>query len=628
MTEANKTFEVPPPSQDFNMHVNGQYFATTQIPDDQFEWGSFVVLSEDNLVRCRAICEERSQMLIGRIYTKMMTPPQHIDPVFASFIDTIHKRVSDSATYFAVAAEMLTTFGHSATFHICKSEDARNPNIRVPHLSQRGLGLPDKSYYYEREDLHDAYAAYVADICRIFGVPDVDGRSVLAFEKKLAEKHLDREKRRDPDVVYNKREWRQLKMGTFFDFLDLADKATSDMTYAVVDNPEFLDHFEHVVGETDAAVLRAHLIFSFADHVAPYATEEAVTRRFEFHGKVLSGQQAIDPPWKRAVKAVEALLGDELGKEYCARHFPPQKRDVCAQMVGDLKVALKETLEKLDWMAAETKEHALLKLSRFGVKIGVPAQWHSIDGLWDGVDVQATPLAQLVYLWYQWDWRLQEVAKFYTPPERDLWQMTPQTVNAYYHPELNEIVFPAGILQPPFFGFGTYEENVGAIGVVIGHEMTHGFDDEGRKYNAFGELKDWWTTEDAKEFEIRAAAVRDHYGSIRVQDRNINGQLTLGENIADIGGLKLALRALRIHYGGAANVSADILTRFFKAYAGVWRVMVRPETELMELATDPHSPPRFRINAALGHVPEFYETFGVQEGDSMFLAAQARMRIW
>jgi putative endopeptidase len=621
-------FTPPSPADDYNMYVNGAWISTNKIPDDQTRWGSFMILNEENLARCRAICEERADSLIGQLYAKMMTPASAIDPTFASFINEIHSRVADASSYFAVAARMLTAYGQSATFHICKSEDSKNPELRVPHLTQKGLGLPDKSYYTDRKDVHAAYATYITELCAIFGVPDVDGNAVLAFEARLAEKHLDRDKRRDPDVVYNKREWRQLAMGTFFDSLDLADKALSDMTYAIVDNPALLEHIASVVADTDVATLRAHLIFSFADHVAPYATSAAQERRFEFRGRVLSGQKSNDPLWKRSVRVVESLLGDELGKEYVARHFPGSKREECSSMVGDLRTALKETLEALDWMAPATKEHALLKLSRFGVKIGVPTQWHSIEGLWDGVDVKTASLGELLAKWFEWDWRYQEVAKFYTPPERELWHMTPQTVNAYYHPEMNEIVFPAGILQKPFFGFETYEENLGAIGVVIGHEMTHGFDDQGRKYNALGELKDWWTQEDAKEFDIRAATVRDHFGSIQVQGKNVNGQLTLGENIADIGGIKLALRALRIHYGGDDKVSEDILKRFFTAYAGIWRMIVRPETELKLLAIDPHSPCHLRINAALGHIAEFAKVYGVKEGNGMYLPPNKRMSIW
>uniref|UniRef100_A0A7S0ZB42 Peptidase M13 C-terminal domain-containing protein n=1 Tax=Timspurckia oligopyrenoides TaxID=708627 RepID=A0A7S0ZB42_9RHOD len=351
-----------------------------------------------------------------------------------------------------------------------------------------------------------------------------------------------------------------------------------------------------------------------------------VEAHFGFHGKILNGQKTLDEQWKRALAKVESMIGDELGKLYVAKHFPLEKQKTCFEMIDNLKCALRDTLTELPWMSDSTKVQAHEKFERFGVKIGVPEEWHEIDGLWkDGIGPE-TSLTDLSIEYAQWDWETQEVAKFYTPPERKKWSMTPQTVNAYYSPRLNEIVFPAGILQMPFFGYDTFEENIGAIGVVIGHEMTHGFDDEGRKYNAYGELKDWWTAEDGAEFMERARAVEEHYAQQEYFGKKVNGKLTLGENIADIGGIKLALRALRKHYNG--NVSKETYERFFRAYALIWRMMIREEMAMKLLTIDPHSPSKFRINSALAHIEEFIETFDVKPNDGMYLSPERRMKIW
>ena len=628
-------FVKPRPGDDMNGYINGEWEANTKIPDDQFAWGSFLILREDNLARCRAILEDPAQKdtLIGLLYQKALhMPASGIPACVTEAIKAISTSVTDSKSFLAMAgSDMLTRYGRSVLFHICKSEDAKDPEIRVPHISQRSLGLPDMSFYTDREDVHDEYKKYMNKITALFGCADIDAEALFGFEKQIAANHYTRTERRNPDNTYNRRDFKDVaaKLPDFFGALPSVDPAK--LSYVIVETPKLLDFLVDFLPTVDPKTLRDYLLFMVADHFAPLCSEETLAAHFEFRVKRLSGQSEMDAPWKRALKQVETHLGDELGKIYVTKHFPPEAKEICRNMIEDLKDALKETLEGLEWMAAETKAEALKKLAAFGVKIGVPEEWHSIDGLW-GSDMSAAvsamqtmDLPQAHMMWQEWDWQMQEVAKFYTPPERKLWHMTPQTVNAYYHPEMNEIVFPAGILQKPFFGHEHYVQNLGAIGVVIGHEMTHGFDDQGRKYNAKGEMKDWWGEDDAKKFDERAQVVVDHYAKQTVLGKNVNGKLTLGENIADIGGLKLALRAAQKRLGVLSQEQKEM---FFAAYAEIWRMVMRDEMALQRLATDPHSPTQFRINAALGHIPQWYETYNVTKNDKLYLPEGERMNIW
>ena len=631
-------FVRPHPADDFNLYVNGEWESQTKIPDDQTRWGSFMILREDNLKRLREILEsdEMKGTPIQVLYVMASQPAATVPAGAAAALASVATGVTDAASYWrALATTMLSGQGRSVFLHICKSEDAKNPELRVPHVTQAPLGLPDKSYYTDRPELHPDYKAYIKEITALFGYDDVDADAVFELEKAVAEVFLTPTERRDPEKVYNKREWAEVAaaLPDFVAALPHVDAAK--MSYAVVENPALLAFLPQKVASTPAKTLRDHLVFMLADGLATRATEATLAAHFKFRGAKLQGQKEMDPAWKRGLAAVERYLGDELGKVYVARHFPAEKRTRCQAMVDDLKAALKETLENLEWMGPETKAQALEKLHRFGVKIGVPEEWHSVDGLWGGPEpgkmaatLAAGDMATAHAAWVAWDWAEQEVKKFYTPPERKLWHMTPQTVNAYYHPEMNEIVFPAGILQPPFFhGDKGYEVDVGAIGVVIGHEMTHGFDDQGRKYNAKGEMQDWWSEADSEEFKKRAKVVRDHYAAQKVLGLPVNGDLTLGENIADIGGLKLALKAACRHFGTATLTQAQ-RESFFTAYALIWRMLIRDEMAKKFLAIDPHSPTHLRINAALGHIPEWYETYAVTPEHKLFLTEEERMKIW
>lgn len=603
---------------DYDEYVNGEWKNSNSIPDDQVRWGSFSILSEDNRRRLREICETDTG-LVGQLYAKAMSVPTSISPAALELL-TLARGIESPSDYLRLSGKLLTQ-AIPVCLHMCKSSDDKEPSKQPPHIMQAGLGLPDMSYYTPvRPELHEPYRAYISDICKLYG-HEVDPVAVFDLESRLAKLHLTRVECRDSQLTYNRREWNEVHplLPEFFDALGLPE-----MKHAIVQNPRLLENLNQTINDSPISALRDHLVFKIASSLAGRQTQEFVDRNFAFYGKLLNGQQKMDDLWKRALATVTFYLGDELGKLYVAKHFTEAQRAVCLDMIDKLIVALRTTLSELDWMSAETKAVAQQKIDMFEVKIGHPTKYHSIEGLWSAG--LPSDLTQTYLQWAQWDWTTQECALFYSDVDRELWHMRPQEVNAYYHPNMNEIVFPAGILQLPFFGYDTVEENLGAIGTVIGHEMTHGYDDEGRKYNPRGELQEWWSEADSAEFDKRAKVVEEHFSSLSFMGKPVNGKLTLGENIADIGGLKLALRALRLHYGG--DVDGMTYDKFFRAYAAIEKMLSREEFAHRALVTDPHAPAKLRINAALAHVPEFYLTYDIREGDGMYLPPAQRMTIW
>lgn len=608
---------------DYDEYVNGGWKRTSSIPDDQVRWGSFNILREENLNRLKTICESDTS-LVGQLYSLALNVPSALSPAVQNLLLEIN-RIESHEDYLKTAAKLFSS-GVSTLFHICKSSDDKDPNNQPPHIYQGTLGLPDMSYYTDRTELHEPYKAYIREICELYGSSSststtVDADNIFNYEKEVAKLHMTRTECRDSERTYNKREWSVVHplLPEYFDALQLPE-----LTYVIVQNPLHLEKLNSVIRSTSVETLRNYLTFRIASKFASYQTPEIVARNFEFYGKLLNGQKVLDVQWKRALNVVTSFLDDELGKLYVKKHFDESKSTVCMDMVTKLTESLRDALRESEWMTPATKVIAQQKVDTFRVKIGYPSKYHSIDGLW--ISDLPQDLSQAYLDWGKWDWTTQECALFYTPVDRELWHMSPQTVNAYYHPNMNEIVFPAGILQMPFFGYDTVEENLGAIGSVIGHEMTHGYDDEGRNYNPKGELKEWWSVEDCNEFNVRAKVVEDQFSRLTFMGKPVNGKLTLGENIADIGGLKIAIRALNRHYNGA--VSTEMYERFFTAYATIERNLIREAYAHKLLAIDPHSPSTLRVNAVLPHIPEFYSTYKVMEGDGMYLSPERRMTIW
>lgn len=599
-------------TENYFNYVNGEWLAANPIPADQVRWGSFAILNDENCARVKHLCET-TDSTIAKLYASYMALPETISPCVAELFAPINAItcVSDCLAAVGKMCKMqLFPF-----FIVDSLQDAKNPETVVPGIFQAGLGLPDMSYYTERTDTHERYKAYMSELMGLYGIP-IDVEGVFAFETRLAALHLTRVERRDADLRYNK--WSAAELSETLP--EVFDALGVDMPYAIVQNVKLLRGLRELLATTPIEIVKDFMRFDLANSFAGHACAATDAAHFEFYDKFLSGRKVQEPRWKRAVAFLQSAMQDDMSRLYQAHYFPPEKSATCKAMIDDIRVALGQILAESTWMSDATKAVAAEKLTRFGVKIGGPEVPEPCCSEFADTSDFVTHLVTLG----QWNWR-KVCGEIYKPVNKHRWEMCAATVNAYFHPTMNEIVFPAGILQPPFFGFDTYEENIGAIGVVIGHEMTHGYDDEGSKYNQFGELKEWWSDADRAEFTARAGVVEEHYGSKTFRGKPVNGKLTLGENIADIGGLKIALRALKNHY---EVVPPDVYKRFFTAYATVWRLNITDECAHKFLAIDPHAPTELRVNCALAHIPEFYEVYGVKEGDGMYLAPEKRMSIW
>jgi len=608
---------------DFDQYVNGQWKQENSIPDDQTMYGNFIILREENLAKLRTICESDIG-LVGKLYSKALVVPTRISLYVQDLLLDINN-ISSINDYLAVASNLFKN-GIQSLFHICKSADDKNSDMNVPHIFQTGaLGLPDKVYYFDEDKsaLRAYYLLFIKELATLYDIQDFSALNVFAFEQTIAELHLARAECRDSDKTYNKMSATEVHscLPTYFGNLNLPE-----MSYYIVQNPKLLQNISEVINNTSLDTLKQHLLLRVMLTLASFQTEEIVNLNFDFYGKKLQGQKQIKEPWKRALDKVSFFVGDELGKLYIEKHFDNLKSQQCYEMIIHIKTALYHKLDQSQWMSPQTIELAKKKLDVFKAQLGGPEEYHSIDGLWVNNELD-TDISNIRLSWGVWDWKFEECDKFYTPVNKKLWGMNPQEVNACFNANENKIIFPAGILQLPFFGFDTPEQNLGGIGAVIAHEITHGFDDEGRKYNDKGELSEWWTAEDISKYKELAEVVKEHYSSLTFMDKPVNGSLTLGENIADIGGVKLALEALKVYYPNQ-EIPFDVYDRFFKTYANVWRMLTRKEVAHQRLITDPHSPAPIRINAVLSHIDEFYKTYGVTSEDALYLPPEKRMSIW
>jgi putative endopeptidase len=549
--------------------------------------------------------------------------------------------ISDAADSAALAtvlgALQRTGVGGGAGAYV--DTDSKDSTRYLLHFTQSGLGLPDESYY--REPAHAAVlAAYPQHIARmlslVFGGDQAETAArIVALETKLAAAHWDVVKRRDADLSYNLRR-----------FADLADEApgfdwagwlaavgapADVVAEVVVRQPDFLVAFGALWASEPLEDWKAWLSWRLISGRAPILTDDLVAENFDFYGRTLSGTEEIRDRWKRGVGLVEGLMGDAVGKLYVERHFPPSHKARMDELVANLREAYRVSITNLEWMTPETRQRALAKLDKFTPKIGYPARWRDYSNLViDAGDLYGN------YLRGQAVEHDRELAKLDSEVDRDEWFMTPQTVNAYYNPGMNEIVFPAAILQPPFFDAEADDAaNYGGIGAVIGHEIGHGFDDQGAKYDGDGNLVDWWTDTDRAEFGLRTKALIEQYEAFtpRALDagHHVNGAFTVGENIGDLGGLSIALLAYELSLGGAEAPVIDGLTGIQRVYFGwaqVWRTKSRDAEAIRRLAVDPHSPPEFRCNGVIRNIDSFYEAFDVSTSDELYLDPAERVRIW
>ena len=635
------------PGDDFFGYVNGKWAATTEIPADKSSFGAFQILRDLSDDRVRAILD-------GWAANKDMKPGSDeakVAELYRSYLDeaTIEKldskpieplldAVKKAATRDDIARLMgrsRATFGASL-FSPSVSDDAKDPDNYTLYLSQAGLGLRDRDYYL-RDNFKaqkERYEQYVADMLRLVGwdEPEKNAAEVVALETKIAEAHWSRAESRNRDKTYNPTTVAALvetapgfPWALWFESAEL-DKADR----VVVRQNTALPKMAQVFGETSVATLQAWTAFHVVDSAAPLLSKRFVDTEWEFRSKFLSGAQEQEPRWKRAIAATERAMGEAIGRTYVAEYFPPESKAKMEALVANLRAALGARIENLSWMTPETRKRALEKLARFGVKIGYTSSWRDYSRL----EVVEGDVAGNAERAARFEWNRQ-VDRIGNPVDKAEWGMTPQTVNAYYASTRNEIVFPAAILQPPFFDpEAEMAVNYGAIGGVIGHEITHGFDDQGRKSDGEGVLRDWWTPEDAKKFEEQAARLGNQYEAFefpQLPDLHINPGLTMGENIADLGGILLGLDAYHASLGGEPAPELDGFTgdqRVFMGWAQVWRTLMRDDALREQLVTNSHSPGMVRAFAPLRNVDAWYLAFDVKEGEKNYLKPEERVRIW
>ncbi|MUL67432.1 peptidase M13 [Mycobacterium sp. CBMA 234] len=634
------------PQDDLFGHVNGRWLIDYDIPADRATDGAFRLLAD------RA--EEQVRDLITTASGPVGSDAQRIGDLYASFMDTGRvdavglaplraelALVSEASDANALAAVLggLQRAGVGGGAGAYVDTDSKDSTRYLLHFTQSGLGLPDESYY--RDPQHAAVlAAYPEHIARmlslVFGGDQAETAArIVALETKLAAAHWDVVKRRDADLSYNLRRFTELAdEASGFDWagwLSAAGASADVVTEVVVRQPDYLVALAALWAAEPLEDWKAWLSWRVISGRAPILTDALVAENFEFYGRTLSGTEAIRDRWKRGVGLVESLMGDAVGKLYVDRHFPPAHKARMDELVANLREAYRVSITNLEWMTPETRQRALAKLDKFTPKIGYPARWRDYSTLViDAADLYGN------YLRGQAVEHDRELAKLGGPVDRDEWFMTPQTVNAYYNPGMNEIVFPAAILQPPFFDAEADDAaNYGGIGAVIGHEIGHGFDDQGAKYDGDGNLVDWWTDADRAEFGVRTKALIEQYEAFtpRALDsgHHVNGAFTVGENIGDLGGLSIALLAYELSLGGAEAPVIDGLTgvqRVYFGWAQVWRTKSRDAEAIRRLAVDPHSPPEFRCNGVIRNIDSFYTEFDVTEADELYLEPAARVRIW
>ncbi|WP_238423228.1 M13 family metallopeptidase [Gordonia sp. 'Campus'] len=652
---------------DLFAHVNGKWLDSHVIPDDRSVDGAFHVLRDNSEENVRDIITE-----CAASNPESGSDEQKIGDLYASFMDTDHiealgigpisgelEKIAalDSVDAFARRLGRLQRHGTGGLFGFYVDTDARQSDRYLVHLTQSGLGLPDESYYRPGSDGTDKHAetrtAYVAHVERMFALAGFDdaatrAATVLDLETAIAAEHWDVVRRRDAELTYNLMPLDELSstadgfpLSEWFGGLGTSGDAT--FGEVVVAQPSFVSGVSGLLGSRPLDEWKTWLTWRLLRSAAPYLSSAFVDENFDFYGRTLTGAESNRDRWKRGVGFVEAAMGFAVGKLYVAKHFPPEAKARMDELIANLVEAYRRNISDLPWMTPDTREKALVKLGKFTPKVGYPAKWRDYSSLCvDRGDLIGNVARASSF---EQD---REFAKIGSPVDRDEWFMTPQTVNAYYNPGMNEIVFPAAILQPPFFDPEADDAaNYGGIGAVIGHEIGHGFDDQGAKYDGDGNLVDWWTDADRSEFSSRTRKLIDQYGEFTPvgldSEYKVNGEFTIGENIGDLGGLSIGLVAYQIanETGAGSGASGpnetgeppviDELTgiqRVFFSWAQIWRTKTRDAEAIRRLSIDPHSPPEFRCNGVVRNMDAFYEAFDVKPGDALYLDEAERVRIW
>nr|WP_307742789.1 M13-type metalloendopeptidase [Massilia varians] len=637
------------PQDDFFQYLNGKWLKETEIPSDKASWGTFMKMRDDTTPQIRAIIEAAQ----ADKSAKLGSETQKIGDLYASYMDEARREalgvkplsselqkirtLKDKKGLPNLVAH-LSKIGVSTPYGIYVSQDMRKSTEHVVYISQSGLGMPDRDYYLKQDDaklaeVRTKYLAHVEKTLALAGEKDAaaQAKAIVDFETELAKVQWTRVENRDPVKRYNKMSVAELgKLAPGYDWKAALGAAGvgSKLDTIIVNQPSYFQGLNEVLAKTELATLKSYFEWQLLREFSPLLSKAFVEQSFSFYGTALSGVSEQAPLWKRGVGAVESALGEAVGKLYVKEHFPAERKARMEELVKNLIVAYGQSIDNLEWMSPDTKKEARAKLAKFTPKIGYPDKWRDYSKLSikrDDLVGNAMRTAT-----FRYNYQLNKLGK---PVDRTEWGMTPQTVNAYYRSTTNEIVFPAAILQPPFFDMRADDAvNYGAIGAVIGHEIGHGFDDKGSQSDGDGNLRNWWTESDRAAFKARTdKLVKQFNGFSPLPGYNVNGELTLGENIGDNAGLSIAYKAYKLSLHGKPAPVIDGLTgdqRFFMGFGQVWRSKMREAQQINQVKTDPHSPGQFRANGTVMNMPEFYEAFNVKPGDKMYLAPQDRVIIW
>ena len=636
------------PRSDFFRYVNGGWLKNFEIPADRSGYGTFTLLREKSEAEVRQIIEELATQpaltgsnaaKIGALYQSFMDEERieslGITPIQADIDRAL--AISDKSALLETMGSFEAR-GNGGLFYIGVEVDAHDNNRYVLYMSQGGISLPDEAYYREEQyaPIREGFLSHITRMLTLARVenPAEHAKRVLDLETKIAKNHFDQVKDRDMSLVLNPYTFTELQELTpGFDWqlwMKAAVVPDRVMANLIVQQPSHFVGITELLNNFDRDSWSSWLTWHLISGSSAYLSQAFVAENFDFYGRTLSGTPELRERWKRGVALVEGSLGEAIGQEYVARHFPPAAKERMIQLVQNIIAAYRRDISNLSWMSEETKKRALEKLSKFTPKIGYPDKWRDYSKLTIVPDNLIANLEAVTKFSQEYNF-----SKIGTPIDRQEWGMTPQTVNAYYHPLYNEIVFPAAILQPPFFNLLADDAiNYGGIGAVIGHEIGHGFDDQGSKFDGDGNLNNWWSDEDRTRFEALTKRLIDQYDVLHpteAPDVHVNGALTIGENIGDLGGACVALEAYQMSLQGREAPVIDGFSgvqRFFIGYAQNWNGKLRPEEIRRRIATDPHSPEEFRANQILKNITEFYEAFDIQEGDALWIPESERVRIW
>ncbi len=634
------------PAEDFFRYCNNNWLKNNPIPEEYTTYGAFTEIDQHNELLIQDIIKEVS----ADANAAQGSVAQKIRDFYNAGMDTVainERGYSELLPYFEMVDQLndkaqlgellgkLHSEGFGGFFYAGPSTDPKNADMVIMHLFQGGLSLPDRDDYLteESQEMRDKYVEHVSNMFQLVGIDaenaKAKAKAILSLETELANNSLSRVERRDPDRTYNKRSVVELQQSTpnFNWSVYFQNAGAPEFDSLNVGMPDFISALNGIILNTDLNTIKDYLKWKVIHSSASMLSSEFDEENFKFYSNYLYGQEVQQPRWRRILNATDGCLGEAIGQLYVEKHFPASSKERMEALVANLKVALGERIKALDWMSEATKEKALHKLSCINVKVGYPNKWKD----YSKYTVTPDSYFQNVHSAIRFENEF-EMAKIGKPVDKEEWFMTPQTVNAYYSPEMNEIVFPAGILQPPFFNPDADDAvNYGGIGVVIGHEMTHGFDDQGRKYDEKGNLNDWWTEEDATRFNERTQQLVKLFNEFELRGHHINGELTLGENIADLGGLNIAWDAYQMTDEAKANKSLDGFTpaqRFFISYGTIWRNNIRDKALERRIKEDVHSPAEARVNRTLGSMPHFYEAFDIKPENKMYIDPEERATIW